>query len=278
MESQTQALCEMWYVLAVANDGEGRLGKRCEVRAVHVGDRIDVKGLEPRITAIQPLVLEVGAGYAVLLRAGAVVFFGLEDLQQERFLADLAPRISEPAKKLETERALLRVAEADGVEPDALTVRELSYDRLQVIAEILGKSVILARYEQSIAEAFAAIEPLAHQMRNAPRKLPWKQRDLVRHIGSAMLVEQALVGRAEVLEKPDLLWDNPSLDRFYARLEDEYEIRERHLALDTKVGVVSRTAQTMLDLSQAKRSLSVEYYIVFLIVAELVLAIAQLVR
>lgn len=262
----------------MANDGAARLGKRCDVRAVHVGERIDVKGLEPRITAIQPLVLEVGPGYAVLIRAGAVVFFGLDDLQQERFLADLAPRIAEAYKKLETERAVLRVADADGVEPDALIVRELSYDRMQVIAEILGKSVILARYEQGIAEAFASIEPLAHQMRNAPRKLPWKQRDLVRHIGQAMLVEQALVGRAEVLEKPDLLWDNPSLDRFYARLEDEYEIRERHLALDTKVGVVSRTAQTMLELSQAKRSLSVEYYIVFLIIAELVLAIAQLVR
>ena len=41
---------------------------------------------------------------------------------------------------------------------------------------------------------------------------------------------------------------------------------------------MSRTAQTMLDLSQAKRSLSVEYYIVALIVAEIALAIAQLVR
>ncbi len=263
----------------MANDAEARLGKRCEARAVHVGERIDVKGLEPRLSAQQPIVLEVGSsGYAVLLRAGAVVLFGLDQLQQERFLADLAPRISEPYTKLETERAIVRIGEADGVEPDAVTVRELSFDRLQVIAEILGKSVILARYELGIADAFASIEPLAHQMRSAPRRLPWKQRDLVRHIGDAMLIEQALVGRAEVLEKPDILWDNPSLDRFYGRLEDEYELRERHLALDTKVTVVSRTAQTMLDLSQARRSLSVEYYIVGLIVAELALAIVQLVR
>ncbi|MGE5183166.1 MAG: RMD1 family protein [Acidobacteriota bacterium] len=263
----------------MSNDAEARLGKRCEVRAIHVGERIDVKGLEARLTPQQPIVMEVASsGYAVLLRAGAVVLFGLDQLQQERFLADLAPRISEPYQKHETERAIVRISDADNVEPDAITVRELSFDRLQVIAEILGKSVILGRYELGIADAFAAIEPLAHQMRNAPRRLPWKQRDLVRHIGTAMLVEQALVGRAEVLEKPDVLWDRPSLDRFYARLEDEYEIRERHLALDTKVTVVSRTAQTILDLSQAKRSLYVEYYIVALIVAELLVAIVQLVR
>jgi uncharacterized Rmd1/YagE family protein len=261
------------------DDLAAHLGTRFEVRAIHVGERIDVRGLEQRLSAQQPIVLEVGsAGYAVLLRAGAIVLFGVDQLQQERVLADLAPRISDPYKKLESERALVRVGESDGVEPDALTVKELTVDRLQVIAEILGKSVILARYELVIAEVFASIEPLAHEMRSAPRRLPWKQRDLQRYIGEAMLVEQALVGRAEVLEKPDLLWDNPTLDRMYGRLEDEYELRERHLALDTKLAVVSRSAQTLLDLSQAKRSLNVEYYIVALIFFEIVIAVVQLLR
>jgi uncharacterized Rmd1/YagE family protein len=159
-----------------------------------------------------------------------------------------------------------------------LILKDLTIDRLQVIAEILGKSVILARYELQIADVFNLIEPLAHQMRKAPRRLPWRHSELVHHIGAAMLVEHQLVGRAEVLEKPDLLWDKPELDRLYARLEDEYELRERHLALDTKVAVVSKAAQTMLDLSQAKRSLNVEYYIVALILFEVVLAVFQLLR
>jgi uncharacterized Rmd1/YagE family protein len=263
----------------VSDDLIGRLGKRFEARAIHVGEHVDGRGLELRISPQQPTVLEVGSsGYAVLLRAGAVVLFGVDLLQQERFLADLAPRITDPYKKLETERATVRLGEADGVEPDGLTVRELTVERLQVIAEILGKSVILARYELGIAEVFNSIEPLAHQMRDSPSRLPVKQRQLVRHIGEAMLVEQALVGRAEVLEKPDLLWDNPGLDRMYARLEDEYELRERHLALDTKLAVVTRSAQALLDLSQARRSLHVEYYIVALILAECALAIAQLLR
>ncbi len=56
------------------------------------------------------------------------------------------------------------------------------------------------------------------------------------------------------------------------------ERRERHLALDTKLAVVSRAAQTMLELSQTKRSLHVEYYIVALIVFEIALAAIQLMR
>ena len=88
-----------------------------------------------------------------------------------------------------------------------------------------------------------------------------------------MLVEHQLVDRAEVLEKPELLWDRPDLDRFYARLEDEYEIRERHLVLESKLALVSTAARTMLELNQAQRSLNVEYYIVALILFEIVLAL-----
>jgi len=263
----------------VNGDVATRLGTRFEVRAIQVGERVDVKGLEPRLTPDQPVIIEVAsAGYAVLIRAGAIVLFGVDQLQQERVIADLGPRIIDKSRKMESERAIVRVGDGDGVEPDAIVVRELTLDRLQVIAEILGKSVILGRYELEIHEAFQAIEPLARMMKSTPTRLPWRQRDLVRNIGQAMDAEQALVGRAEVLEKPDLLWDKPELDRMYTRLEDEYELRERHLALDTKLAVVSRAAQTMLDLHQTKRSLNVEYYIVALIVFEIALALVQLLK
>jgi uncharacterized Rmd1/YagE family protein len=260
-------------------DLAARLGTRFEVRAISVGDRIDIKGIDPRLSLQLPVMIEVApAGYAVLLRAGAVVLFGIDVIQQERFISDLGSRIAGKHDKLESERATIRIGEADGVEPDALIVREVTIERLQVIAEILGKSVILGRFELEIAEAFNAIEPLALQMKKTPGRLPWRQPDLVRQIGDAMLAEHQLVGRAEVLEKPDLLWDQPELDRLYARLEDEYELRERLLALERKLEVVSGAAQTMLELHQAKRSLNVEYYIVILIVFEIVLALAQMLR
>jgi uncharacterized Rmd1/YagE family protein len=94
-------------------------------------------------------------------------------------------------------------------------------------------------------------------------------------MGAAMLAEHTLVDRAEVLEKPELLWDRPDLDRLYARLEDEYEIRERHLILESKLSLVSNAARTMLELTQARRSLSVEYYIVALILFEILITLGE---
>ena len=252
------------------------LGTRFEARALNLADRIDVKALEPRLSTHLPVTLAVGgSGCAMLFRSGAVVFFGVDAIAQERFIHDLAPRMVGAYKTPEAERANVRIGDADSVEPDAVILKESTIERLQVIAEILAKSVVLARNEQTIGEAFDAIEPLAQSMQRNPSRLPWKQKDMVRQIGAAMLAEHQLVDRAEVLEKPELLWDRGDLDRLYARLEDEYEIRERHAILESKLSLVSGAARTMLELTQSRRSLNVEYYIVALIMFEILMALGE---
>lgn len=265
--------------LNAQSDLHQRLGARFTAVAINVGERIDVRGLESRLASTLPVIVEVPpSGCAVLLRAGAVIVFGLDRDALETYLASIAPRIQGPYKHPETERVRIRVADADRIESEGIAIGGLDVERLQLIAEIMGKSVILARHELEITETFRAIEPMALKMRACPNRSPWRQRDLITHIGAALLVEHALVGRAEVLEKPDLLWDRPDLERLGSRLAEEYELRDRYLALDAKVEVVSRTAQTMLDLSQARRALNVEWYIVALIALDILIVMFETLR
>ena len=65
------------------------------------------------------------------------------------------------------------------------------------------------------------------------------------------------------------------MERFYLLLEAEYEISERHIALERKLDLISRTAETLLDLLHSQRSLRVEWYIVILIVVEIVLSLIE---
>jgi uncharacterized Rmd1/YagE family protein len=85
-----------------------------------------------------------------------------------------------------------------------------------------------------------------------------------------------MVGIVEVGEKPDPLWERPDLERLYLRLEDEYELRERLLALERKLALVSHTAETALELMQHDSSHRVEWYIVALIVVEILLSVYEL--
>ncbi len=79
-----------------------------------------------------------------------------------------------------------------------------------------------------------------------------------------------------ITEKPDALWDRPDLERLYARLEDEYELRERVEALNRKLAVISETANTLADIIDTQRSLRLELIIVALIAFEVVIAFYQI--
>jgi uncharacterized Rmd1/YagE family protein len=86
-------------------------------------------------------------------------------------------------------------------------------------------------------------------------------------------VQTQTVGRVEVTEKPEITWDRPDLDRLYERLSLEYELRDRDRALTRKLEFISDTAQIYLDLLDAQKSLRLEWYIVILILVEIVLIV-----
>jgi uncharacterized Rmd1/YagE family protein len=134
---------------------------------------------------------------------------------------------------------------------------------------------MLGHYEDHIAQTFDRVEPLAAQLERQGHARQ-HMRELTRQIGTTLLSLHRMVGRAEVGEKPEPLWEYPELERLYLRLESEYEIRERQLALERKLEVISRTVETLLDLLQARRTLRVEWYIVLLIVVEILLTLYEL--
>jgi len=252
------------------------------VRAILLGERIDTRGLEdPEPLATAPLALRCEPnGIAVVFRYGVAVLFGVGAGEERRFIDRLMPRVVDPYDPPEIDE--LRVA----LRPDAeeqmsvdgmLTIRDLSVERAQLVADALAKSIMLSHYEARVASIFDRIEPLAASLRRRGR--PGSQgRFLLRHIGQVLAVQQKMVGRVETGEKPEVLWDHPALERLYLRLADEYELRERDRALDRKLEVISRTVETLLDLMTQSRNLRVEWYIVGLIVLELVLSVYSLLK
>ena len=99
---------------------------------------------------------------------------------------------------------------------------------------------------------------------------------MLRHIGTMLLSEYMMVGRVSIPEKPEVLWENPAMQGLFNRLEDEFEILERHTALERKLNLISKTAETLLDVLNNRHALRLEWYIIFLIVAEILLTLYEL--
>ena len=208
------------------------------------------------------------------LVVGVFVLFGLTAVEEVAFLDNIKAFVTSPMEEVESEELDVRVQvdRNEGMEEKAVIVKSFSVERIQVVADVLAKSVVLAFYEASVGRSFDRIEPFAEKL-HSEGSGGQQARDFVRHIGDTLIIQAKMVGRAEVADKPEVLWEFPGLERFYLSLENEYEIRERHIALERKLDLISRTAETLLDLLHNKRSLRVEWYIVILIVVELLVSL-----
>jgi uncharacterized Rmd1/YagE family protein len=253
---------------------------RCTARALLLGDRIDTAGLERSdVISTAPLAFRVGAsGFAVLFRYGGVVMIGLSPIEEDEVLRGILPRVTSPAAKFEDEVATIEIApdRDDQVEMGGpISVKDLSAPRLLVIADVLAKNVGLVRDEREVNKVLEQIEPFASRLATTGRA-PFDRRRMLRLIGQTLLVHHRISGRVAIEEKPDVLWDRVDLERLYARMEDEYELKERANALRHKLQVIEGTTRGLTDIIDTERSARLEIFIAILIVVEILIGFSDL--
>jgi uncharacterized Rmd1/YagE family protein len=248
---------------------------------VLLGDRINTANVDRlQVVCPAPLTYRCGPdGLVTLFRYGVAVLIGLSLQQEDEAIRELRPRVSRPLDTTEEETASVEIdaSKDDQILPGGpIILKAVTPEHLIVVADALSKSVVLARDEREVAAVLDQVEPFARQL--AEKGATRGRRAMLRHIGNALLVQHRVSGRVAVAEKPDLVWDRPDLERLTARLQDEYELKERAEALSRKLTVISDTAEVLTDIIDTRRSLRLEIIIVALIAVELLIAAWQILR
>lgn len=253
-----------------------------EARAVLLGERIETRGFEPgELVSQNPLAFRAPkGGLVVVYRFGALVFLGVDPAGQDQTVELLRSRLVDPAQPTETEVAML--VAVDGTEDNVvgsgrLALVDLSENRLLIVADALAKSVALADDERYLSKVLEQIEPFAQNLATTGGTA-LTSKALLKLLGDALVAQARMVGRVEVQEKPDLLWDRPDLQRLYARLADEYELDDRARALSRKLKVIEESASTLAEVTNARRTLRLEVAVVALIAVEIALSLFEIAR
>jgi uncharacterized Rmd1/YagE family protein len=259
----------------VMSDQPSPPSTRKKMHALLLGDRIDTSGLERTdVLSTTPLAFRAGQeGVVTVFRYGVVVLFGMSLLEEDEVLRGLRTRIVRPVEPREDETATVEIAanKDEQILPGGpILLRAVTPEHMIVIADALAKSVVLARDEREVSSVIEVIEPFARQLAENGRT-PEGGRAILKHVGNALLVQHRVSGRVAVAEKPDAVWDRPDLERLYARLQDEYELKERAEALSRKLALISETAKVLTDIIATKRSLRLELIIVLLIAFEIII-------
>jgi uncharacterized Rmd1/YagE family protein len=250
------------------------------VRALLLGDRLDTAGLERHnVLSTTPMAFRIETGaFVVLFRFGVAVLVGMTPLQEDEIIRSLDGRIIGRFARSEEESVQVDIApgKEEQVAPSGvISLKALLPEHVLIIADAIATNLILAHDERNVSAVFDVIEPLARELAEHGRT-PGGRRSILKHIGNALLVQQRVSGLVAVAEKPDVLWDRPDLERFYARLEDEFELKERADLLTRKLTVISDTAQALADIIDTERSLRLERIIIALILIETIFAAYQI--
>ena len=221
------------------------------VRAVLLGDRINTANVDRmQVICPAPLTYRCGAdGYVTLFRYGVAALIGLTPAQEEEVLRELRAAREPSARSAgggdRVRRDRCREGRPDPSRrpdrPEGADARAPHRHRRRLVEE-RGAGARRARGRHRARSGRAVRTPARRERHTSGR------RDILRHIGKELLVQHRVSGRVAVAEKPDLVWDRPDLERLTARLQDEYELKERGEALSRKLTVIADTAEVLTDI------------------------------
>jgi uncharacterized Rmd1/YagE family protein len=247
-------------------------------RALQIGERIDIKGLERADSfSKNPLAFRTPqGGTVVLFKTGTAVFINMSPVSEEDTIRELGSRVGEPLGEREIETAQIVVGTDDDSVTNAgvIQLKSADQERLLLVAEVLAGSVSMAYDERTVGGAFEHVGRVAQSFKK--RTLPGANRhEILEQLGEALTIQSRLAGRIGMVDKPDVLWDHPELERLWAKLIDEFDLKSRANAISQKLVVIRDGADTLGSLLATRTSHRLELYIIALIALEIIISLVD---
>jgi required for meiotic nuclear division protein 1 len=221
----------------------------------------------------------LGDGEVFCYAFGAVVFRDVAEAEREAEIARLNDRKRGAGSPLttvaqETLNVVVRDGTRPGIEGGLLVVDELTEARSGIVALTVAQSVAMEYYERIVETMF---ERTTHRVEELERRgtVSFDVRPLHRFIGEAVGTRNEVLTVLHLLDKPDDTWDDPAMDAIYDDLRDEFDLADRHTALELKLRGIQESLELVLDVARDRRLVVLEATIVFLIVLELALSLLR---
>jgi len=212
-------------------------------------------------------------GTVFMFPSGTVVFQNVGQAGRETELL----RLRQSLPKLSDAQVLTEqfsVQERTGARPDlengVLIVDQLTFERAGVVALTIAQSAAMEYYERIVDQMFSETDRLVEQLEKVGT-MPVFTRKLHRFIGAAIGTRSEVLSVLHLFDKPDAAWDDPGADQVYEQLRAEFDLVDRHQALELKLRSVQEALELVTDIARDKRLVWLEVSVVFLIVLEITL-------
>ena len=226
----------------------------------------------------QYLVYPGAAGGTVFIYSfGAIVFHNLGQDGRETELLRLrrTPMATRDAQVISDE---FIVREVPGARPEAeessLVVDELNSERASMVALTVAQSVAMEYYERIVDQMFVDTSRFGEQLEESGN-ISILTGKLNKFIGQAISTRSEVLSVLHLLDKPDVVWDDPGAERIYEEMRSDLDLVDRYQALELKLRSVQDALSLVTDVARDRRLVLLEASIVVLIIFEIVLSLVK---
>lgn len=156
------------------------------------------------------------------------------------------------------------------------TVPHIEAYHPELIAVVIAKSVALEKTEEQMGTILDLLEGTIDRLEKV--KLRISDRELAKTTAKIIRHEYNTIAYIMILDKPDITWTHSKAASFYDRMADFFELNDRYEILKQKTGILNAIIDNFSTISHSMRGLFVEWLIVLLILVEVVLMVAELVK
>ncbi|HEY0713860.1 MAG TPA: RMD1 family protein [Polyangia bacterium] len=215
-------------------------------------------------------------GTVYLYPSGAVVFIDVGQAGREGELLRLKQVLPGLSNQVVSEQ--LTVHERPGTRPDmeagVLVLERLTQDRAEIVANTIAQSAAMEYYERIVEQMFTDTDKMVGRLEKRGTVTAVTRR-LHKFIGAAIGTRSEVFSVLHLFDKPDAAWDDPEAEKIYDQLRLEFDLVDRHQALELKLRSVQEALELIIDIARDRRLVWLESSIVALIVFEIVLSLIR---
>lgn len=138
-----------------------------------------------------------------------------------------------------------------------------------------AQSSKLSSFAESVQSSIIATRGLAAELAAEGSIVSASQKDIARNLGQLVLDRHTIYLYADVLDSPDVCWENPEVDPLYKLVETFLELSPRVDLLNKRVEVVRELLSLLSDELKNKHAARLEEIIIYLITIEIVLSLIK---
>ncbi|MBU0720615.1 RMD1 family protein [bacterium] len=165
------------------------------------------------------------------------------------------------------------ISQAFLINNDVITLKEYSLTSMIIIAHVISQSVALEIYEKKLAEHYEKSRDLLDA---SDTFSIFKRTRLARFAKQLVLIRHDMLIELQLLDKPNILWDNEDVEMLYNRLASILELKDRFDIVEYKLNSIKDDIVMVMDLTNHNHSSFLEWIIIILIGIEIVMGLFEL--